>query len=88
MKILYIKIDKRYYMNIKKITSDIIEMLIKEMKQEENMTKIKKEILQPIISYILEQIYPYLIISVIIFILTFLVATITLVFIIRGYTNC
>jgi len=87
MKILYIKIDKRYYMNIKKITSDIIEMLIKEMKQEENMTKIKKEILQPIISYILEQIYPYLIISVIIFILTFLVATITLVFIIRGYTS-
>lgn len=74
-------------MNIKKITSDIIEMLIKEMKQEENMTKIKKEILQPIISYILEQIYPYLIISVIIFILTFLVATITLVFIIRGYTS-
>jgi uncharacterized membrane protein len=74
-------------MNIKKITSDIIEMIVKELKEEENMNKVKKEILRPIINYILEQIYPYLIISVIIFVLTFLIAAITLIFIVRGYTN-
>ena len=74
-------------MNIKKITTDIIDMIISELKEDENMKKVKKEILQPIINYILEQIYPYLIISVIIFVLTFLIAAITLVFIIRGYSN-
>lgn len=74
-------------MNIKKITTDIIEMIIAELKEDENMDRVKKDILKPIINYILEQIYPYLIISVIIFILTFLIAAITLMFIIRGYTN-
>lgn len=74
-------------MNIKKITTDIIEMIIAELKEDENMDRVKKDILKPIINYILEQIYPYLIISVIIFVLTFLIAAITLMFIIRGYTN-
>lgn len=74
-------------MDIKKITTDIINMIIVEVKQEENLNKIKKEILQPTTNYILEQIYPYLILSVIIFVLTFLIATITLVFLLRTYTN-
>ena len=74
-------------MDIKKITCDIVNMIIVELKEEENLSKIKKEILQPITNYILEQIYPYLIISVIIFVLTFLIATITLVFLLRTYTN-
>jgi hypothetical protein len=74
-------------MDIKKITTDIINMIIIELKEEENLNKIKKEILQPTTNYILEQIYPYLILSVIIFILTFLIATITLVFLLRTYTN-
>ena len=74
-------------MDIKKITTDIINMIIIEIKEEENLNKIKKEILQPTTNYILEQIYPYLILSVIIFVLTFLIATITLVFLLRTYTN-
>ena len=74
-------------MDIKKITTDIINMVIVELKEEENLKKIKKEILQPTTNYILEQIYPYLILSVIIFVLTFLIATITLVFLLRTYTN-
>ena len=74
-------------MDIKKITTDIINMIIIELKEEENLNKIKKEILQPTTNYILEQIYPYLILSVIIFVLTFLIATITLVFLLRTYTN-
>jgi hypothetical protein len=74
-------------MDIKKITTDIINMIIIEVKEEENLNKIKKEILQPTTNYILEQIYPYLILSVIIFVLTFLIATITLVFLLRTYTN-
>ena len=74
-------------MDIKKITTDIINMIILEVKEEENLNKIKKEILRPTTNYILEQIYPYLILSVIIFVLTFLIATITLVFLLRTYTN-
>jgi len=74
-------------MDIKKITTDIINMIIIEVKEEENLNKIKKEILQPTTNYILEQIYPYLILSVIIFVLTFLIATITLVLLLRTYTN-
>ena len=74
-------------MDIKKITKDIINMIIVEVKEEENLNKIKKELLQPTTNYILEQIYPYLILSVIIFVLTFLIATITLVFLLRTYAN-
>jgi len=74
-------------MDIKKITCDIIDMVIIELKKEENLNKIKKEVLQPMTNYVLEQIYPYLIISVIIFVLTFLIAIITLVFLLRKYTN-
>ena len=62
-------------------------MIIVEVKEEENLNKIKKELLQPTTNYILEQIYPYLILSVIIFVLTFLIATITLVFLLRTYAN-
>ena len=50
-------------MDIKKITTDIINMIIIELKEEENLNKIKKELLQPTTNYILEQIYPYLILS-------------------------
>jgi len=74
-------------MDIKKITCDIVDMIVVELKEEDNLNKIKKEILQPMTNYVLEQIYPYLIISVIIFVLTFLIAIITLVFLLRKYTN-
>lgn len=74
-------------MDFKKITCDIINLIIIELKKEENVSKIKSEILNPASNYILEQIYPYLIISVIIFVLTFLIAAITLAILLRTYSS-
>lgn len=65
------------------LVKESISRISEELKKEENITKIKKEILNPLTNYIIEQIYPYLIISVIIFILTFLMATLTVILILR-----
>lgn len=70
-------------MNISNITSEIIDLLSKEFKKEENQTKIKREIIDPIIMYTFDRLYPYITAASVIFILTFLLAIIVLVLIIR-----
>ncbi len=78
------KVNDKYNMDYKTLITDILDKCLIEIKQDENMKKIKETVLNPFITYVLEQIYPYLIGSVVLFVLTFLVAIITLVIIIRG----
>lgn len=66
---------------IGKITDEIINALIMEFRKEENQEKIKGQVIDPMVCYILDKCYPYLIISSIIFILTFLLAVMILVMI-------
>ena len=73
---------------ISKFTSDILDRLIIEFKKNENMTKIQNNLIDPLIYYSLRRMYPYLLVTSIVFILTFLVALLILIFLIRNsYSN-
>jgi len=59
-------------MNISNITGEIIERLSTEFKKEENQKKIKTEMIDPIIMYTFNSLYPYIVGASVLFILTFL----------------
>lgn len=61
-------------MDIKDICFDLVNLCVAEFMKEENKSKVKENILDPCISYMTNQFYPYIIATCIIFILTFLLA--------------
>ena len=65
------------------LTKQLLDQVLLEIKKEENKNRIKTEVLDPIINYSVGQIYPYMIMTVAIFILTFLLALIILIVLIR-----
>lgn len=72
-------------MDLHGIICDLVNRCVVEINDGDDIKQpIKEKILKPLINYILEQIYPYLIISVIIFALTLLVAIIILVLIVKS----
>ena len=72
-------------MDLREILCDLVNRCVIEINDGDDIKQpIKDKILKPLINYILEQIYPYLIVSVIIFALTLLVAIIILVLIIKS----
>lgn len=66
-------------MIIKDLVNDIISKIIIEINQPDTNHKIKTELINPLISYILQQLYPYLITTCIIFVLMFLCIITTLI---------
>jgi len=54
---------------LKNICFDIIDKCVSEIKQKENMNKIKKEVLDPCVTYIMERLYPYILSTCIVFVL-------------------
>lgn len=69
------------------IINDLLNHTISEVKKKENMTRLQVDILDPIITYAFRHMYPYIIITSLIFFLTFIVAVAILIFLLRGYTN-
>jgi len=65
------------------ITKQILDHTLLEFKKEENVKKIKTVIVDPIIDYSIGRIYPYMIITAALFILTFLIALIILIILLR-----
>ena len=72
---------------LNKITTEFINKLVGEFKKKDNKTIINDEIIHPMIFYIsnfvMNKLYPFLIIGTIIFILTFIFSLIMLILIIR-----
>jgi hypothetical protein len=68
---------------ITNLTKQILDHTLLEIKKEENVKKIKSEIVDPIIDYSMGRIYPYMIITAALFILTFLIAIIILIVLLR-----
>jgi len=58
----------------KSLTSDIIDLLVEEISKKEIKEKINTHIVDPSMSTIFERIYPYIIITSVIFILIFFMA--------------
>tara|TARA_Y100000385_G_C13106190_1_gene648033 strand:- start:2080 stop:2316 length:237 start_codon:yes stop_codon:yes gene_type:complete len=69
---------------ISQFVSDILDKVIIELKKNENMNKIHKNLIDPLIYYTFKRIYPYLIVTAIIFILTFILAILILIFLIKS----
>ncbi len=70
-------------MLIKKLASKIIDKLVLELKEQENMDKLKCNIVDPLITYTYRQLYPYFIITIIIFLLTFILALLIFLILLR-----
>ena len=66
-------------MLIRELVNDVILKIITEINQPETSQKIKHEIINPFVSYILQQLYPYLLTTCVIFVLMFLCIITTLV---------
>ena len=72
-------------MDLRSILCDLVNRCVVEINDGDDIKQpIKDKILKPVINYLLEQIYPYLIISVCIFALTLLIAIIILVLILKS----
>ena len=50
-------------MAVKKLTNKIIEKIIVEFNEPENMDKMKKNIVDPLIQYTYRQLYPYFLVA-------------------------
>tara|TARA_Y100001970_G_C13547198_1_gene515101 strand:+ start:212 stop:439 length:228 start_codon:yes stop_codon:yes gene_type:complete len=60
--------------SIQQFIGDILDKVVIELNREENMNKIKENVLAPMVEYIFKRLYPYIVATSIIFILTFILA--------------
>ena len=73
---------------ISKFASEMLDKVLNEIKKEENMNKIHKNLIDPLIYYSFKRVSPYIFILFTIFILTFILAILILVLLIRDlYKN-
>ena len=68
---------------LSKLTNELLEKIIIEVRKPENMTKIHVNIIDPLIHYTFDKLYPYILISSIIFFLIFIFAFSVFVLMIR-----
>tara|TARA_Y100001970_G_C14156885_1_gene816092 strand:- start:694 stop:924 length:231 start_codon:yes stop_codon:yes gene_type:complete len=61
-------------MSLKKLVPELIDKLVVEFKKKENVDKVKCLIIDPLIRYSIERLYPYIISIAVLFILTFILA--------------
>mgnify|MGYP007047341140 FL=1 len=71
------------------IITELLNKLLVEFKKEKNMTRIQKEVVDPIIHYSFKQMYPYILVTLILFCLTFILALLILLLLLKNnkYTN-
>lgn len=71
-------------MTISSITNDILDKILLEFARNDNINKIERNLVEPLIKYTFKRLYPYILISSVISTLTLILALIILLFIIRG----
>lgn len=69
---------------LEKFSNEIIQKAINEFNKEENQAKLKANIIDPIVYYILDRLSPYILVASSVFILTFLIAVVILFMMIRN----
>ena len=70
-------------MTISQFTTDIINKVMFEINKRENMSRIEQNLIEPLIRYTFSRLYPYLMITSVIFILTFLLALLILLLLVK-----
>lgn len=71
-------------MLINKLSNEFAEYFFEEIKKEENVNKIKENVINPLIDYTFHRLYPYILVTSVIFFLTFILAVIILYLIIKS----
>lgn len=66
------------------IIQEILNKFLLEFKKEKNMTRIQKEVVDPIIHYSFKRMYPYILITLILFCLTFILALLILLLLLKN----
>ena len=72
---------------LSKLTSDILDKIVHELKQDHNMKKINSTIIDPVIGYCLRALLPYLIALVCIFVMILTIAVLILILLIKYSWN-
>ena len=65
------------------VTKSLLEKIIVEVQKEENMTKVKGHIINPLLQYCYSRLYPYFLIITIVFMLTFILALLIFIILLR-----
>ena len=71
-------------MILSKLSSELSEYFIQEIKKEENVENLKENVINPLIDYTFHRLYPYILVTSVIFFLTFILAVIILYLIIKS----
>lgn len=66
-----------------KIVEELTEYFILECKKDENLNRMKVFVIDPLIEYTFKRLYPYIVITSVIFFLTFILAIIILFLILK-----
>ena len=74
-------------MEIKTLVSELVTKIIAEILIPENSDRIRLEVIDPFIQYIIKQVYPYLIMTCIIFILMFICIVSVLVILVGKFDS-
>ena len=64
--------------------NEIIDICISEVSKEETKTKINTYIIEPSFTYIFDRLYPYIILTAVIFVLILLMAIIIIIILVRN----
>jgi hypothetical protein len=68
-----------------KYINEIIDICISEVSKDETKKKINTYIIEPSFTYIFDRLYPYILLTSIIFVLILLMAIIIIIILIRNY---
>jgi hypothetical protein len=71
-------------MILSKLSSELSEVFLQEIKKEENVESLKHNVINPLIDYTFHRLYPYILVTSVIFFLTFILAVIILYLIIKS----
>lgn len=71
-------------MSFEKIKTELFDKLIDEISQEKYMDKMHTKVIDPLIRYTFDRLYPYLLATTIFFILIFIVAIMILCMVMRS----
>ena len=71
-------------MLLNKFVVEIAEQFITQVKKEQNLEALKLNLVNPLIDYTFHRLYPYILITSIIFFLTFILAVITFLLIVKS----
>ena len=68
-----------------RLTKQAIQHFIEEVNKEDNNSHIRKQVIDPLIRYSLSRIYPYMLITASLFVLTFCIAIAILVILLKRW---